>query len=98
MLWDNWLDARCKAMISAMIDREIIPLADAIGTNTGKFVVEQRKLREEFGARTDKLRDKLKEFAAENINLREQISQLRTDMTIKAGITSGQILELVASW
>jgi cell division protein FtsB len=74
------------------------PLADALGTKTGKFVVEQRKLREEFGAKTDKLRDKLKEFAAENINLREQISQLRTDMTIKAGIASGQISELIASW
>lgn len=73
-------------------------MADALGTKTGKFVVEQRKLREEFGAKTDKLRDKLKEFAAENINLREQISQLRTDMTIKAGIASGQILELIASW
>jgi hypothetical protein len=65
VLWDNWLDARRKAMINAMIDREIIPLADAIGTKTGKFVVEQRKLREEFGAMTDKLRDKLKEFAVE---------------------------------
>jgi hypothetical protein len=99
-MWDNWLDARCEALIRPRLKKIVEAIAEKANANTKTIDKNIKGLDADMVALRDKFRTEIatlrKEFAGLVRKLRSDNSKLRAEMKLQSGIASGHVAQLPA--